>query len=423
MSRTSRRVFLGKMGAAAVVLPGLSAVKVLAGPEGSPGAPVAAQAPASYDLLISGGRVVDPSQKLSTNLDVAISNGKIARVAANIPQSQAREVFDARGKLVTPGLINMHAHVYRYAIPISTDPDHVGIPVGVTTIVDAGSGGANTFLGFRKYVIDPSVVRIYAQLNIAAAGLLGNELYLDPKWIDPKAAIRVVEANRDRIVGIKVRINGDHNELAHDLDVLQKAREAADAVNLPIMMHWTNEPDLLAILKKGDILTHPFNPPTPTTSNLFGGDGPKVLPQILALKDRGIWTDGQAVTSHHQWEISERAASQGWFPDVITTDLGAKTPESPYGLLLPSIMTQYLYLGLSVDQVIERVTIAPTKIFKFQEKLGTLEPGVIADVTVMDLAEGNFELLDGKGQKRMGHQKFVPVATVHSGTLVKADGV
>jgi dihydroorotase len=174
MSRSSRRAFLGKMGAAAVVLPRLNTINVLAGTEGSPEESAATQAPASYDLLIVGGRVVDPSQKLSTNLDVAIANGKIARVAANIPQNQAREVFDARGKLVTPGLINMHAHVYRYAIPISTDPDRVGIPVGVTTIVDAGSGGANTFLGFRKYVIDTSAVRIYAQLNIAAAGLLGQ---------------------------------------------------------------------------------------------------------------------------------------------------------------------------------------------------------------------------------------------------------
>jgi dihydroorotase len=330
-------------------------------------------------------------------------------------------VFDARGKLVTPGLINVHAHLYRYGNTITVDPEGVGFPAGVTTAIDAGSAGANTFLGFRKFVIDTSPLRIYAMLNISIIGNYGNELYLNMSLINPAAAVRVINQHRDRILAIKVRINGIHDELAHDIEVLKKAREAADQTGLPIMMHWSNEPDLLAILKRGDILTHPFPLSTPRMPNLFGGQPGAVLPQILELKDRGILTDAQAGSSHHLWEISEKAFSQGWIPDLISTDIGAQTPQTPNGQLLPWVMTQFLHLGLTLDQVIERVTLAPTRAFKFPDKLGTLEPGVTADVTVIDLQQGNFELIDQRGDKRTAKQKLVPVATVHGGTLTKVD--
>src|SRR5215510_9322569 len=213
MSRPSRRTFLGTLGAATVALPELGSHSIRFGADlSAAAAPAAAQA-ASYDLLIRGGRVIDASQNLSAERDVAITNGKIAAVAANIPAAQAKEVFDARGKLVTPGLINVHAHLYRYGNTITVDPDGVGFPAGVTTAIDAGSAGANTFLGFRKYVIDPQPLRIYAMLNIAIIGNYGNELYLNMSLINPGAAGRIINQHRDRIVGIKVRINGKHDEL------------------------------------------------------------------------------------------------------------------------------------------------------------------------------------------------------------------
>jgi len=421
MSRSSRRAFLGTLGSAAVVLPQLSGHTIRFGADLAAAAPATGQAPASYDLLIKGGRVIDPSQKLSGAMDVAIAGGKIAAVAANIPANRAKDVFDARGKLVTPGLINVHAHLYIYGNTVTVEPEPVGFPAGVTTAIDAGSAGANTFLGFRKYVIDKLPLRIYAMLNIAIIGNYGNELYLNMSLINARSAIRVINDQRDRIVAVKVRINGIHDELANDLEVLKRAREAADATGLPIMMHWSNEPDLLAMLKPGDILTHPFPTATPRMPNLFGGQPDKVLPQILELKSRGILTDAQAGTSHHSWDVSEKAFSQGWVPDLISTDIGTRGPQAPNGQLLPWVMTQFLYLGLTIEQVIERVTLLPTKVFKFGEKIGTLEPGTVADVTVIDLQEGKFELVDQQGAKRMGKQKIVPVAAVHGGTLTKID--
>ena len=429
MSHSSRRAFLGQIASAAIVIPELGKVPVRDGSGPShasasfQAAAVSPQAPASasYDLLIAGGRVIDPSQKLSAERDVAILGGRIARIASNIPPDQARQVFDAKGKIVTPGLIDMHTHVYKYGITLNVDSDVVGFQSGVTTVVDCGSTGAGTFQGFRKYVIDSAPTRIYALLNISTIGLVvTNEIYLDPRMIDARAAIRTITTNRDRIVGIKVRVNGKHSDLAHDLEVMKTAREVADATGLPIMMHWSVEPELLAILKKGDILAHPFNPPSPNSSNLFGADGPqadKVLPQILALKDRGIWTDGQLGTTHHSWEISEKATSQGWFPDSISTDIGRAPDGTPGSVLVP--MSEFLHLGMPLEQVIAGATANPAKILNFPEKIGTLEPGVTADVAVLELAQGNFEFGDGARHTRVLKQQFVPVATVKSGIFLK----
>ena len=371
----------------------------------------------TYDLLIAGGRVIEPSQRLSAVRDVAITGGKIARIAANIPRAQARRVFDAAGKIVTPGLIDVHGHVYD-GIDMGIFPDRVGIPAGVTTIVDAGTTGSFTFPGFRKYVIEKSETRVYALLNIANIGLINNELYLDPRMIDPRSAIRTIEANRDKILGIKIRINGRHEELAHDVDALKKAREASDATTVPIMMHWSHEPELLNILKSGDILVHPWNPitPPPGLGGMLDENG-KIFPQILALKDRGIMTDF-AHGNHLQWEVAEKAAAQGWFPDTISTDMTKGHAEPTDAVVdMANVMSKFLLLGLSVDQVIERVTLNASKMLKYPEKVGGLEPGGVADVAVFQIESGNFEFTDTRRQKRTGKERFVHVATVRAGKL------
>jgi dihydroorotase len=378
---------------------------------------------ATCDLLIAGGRVIDPGQNLSAVRDVAILHGRVARVAENIPHAQARSVFDATDKIVTPGLIDLHSHVYEHGTPLGVNSDRVGIEAGVTTIVDCGTAGAAMFPGFRKFVIEGARTRIYALLNISTAGCCTDEIYLDPRLINIDAARAVIAEHRDLILGLKVRVRGRHEDLEHDISVMTTARELADEMGIPIMMHWSTEPDLLAVLKRGDILTHPFNPVSQNNANVFGSgttQADEVLPQILELKDRGIYTDGQLGTTHHSWEVSEKAMRQGWFPDAISTDVARNPDGTPASVLLP--MSQYLHLGLSLDQVIECVTATPAAMLNYPEKVGSLEPDSPADVAVLDLEQGRFTFADGRrddAQTRELSRLFVNVATVKGGVFVK----
>ena len=423
MARSTRRAFLGQLGAAAVVMPGLGSF-----PRGANvSLPFAtgqdSVSAATYDLLIAGGRVIDPAQGLSAVRDVAILHGRIARIDENIPAAQARQVFDATHKIVTPGLIDLHSHVYEHGTPLGVSSDLVGIQSGVTTIVDAGTTGASMFPGFRRFVIDGARTRIHALLNISTAGCCTDEIYLDPRLINTRAVLRIIDAHRDLILGLKVRVRGRHDDLAHDLSVMKTAREIADQTGVPIMMHWSTEPDLLAILKAGDILTHPFNPPSENSSNVFGSQltqADEVLPQILELEDRGIFTDGQLATTHHQWEVSEKATRQGWFPDAISTDVARNPDRTPASVLLP--MSQFLHLGLSLEGVIERVTTNPAKMLNYPERVGSLEPGSSADLALLELEEGIFTFGDStrpEAQTRELRQQFVNVATVKGGVFVK----
>ncbi len=263
--------------------------------------------------------------------------------------------------------------------------------------------------------------RIYALLNISSIGLIvTNEIYSDPALINARTAIQTIEANRDRLLGVKIRINGKHGDLAHDMEVLKVAREVADATGLRVMMHWTTEPDLLSLLKAGDILTHPFNPPSDRQSNVFGGDGTQaetVLPQITALTDRGIFTDGQLATTHHSWAVSEKAAELGRWPDSISTDISRTPDGQPASVRVP--MSEFLHLGMPLEQVIAGVTSTPARILNPPEKVGTLEPGVTADVAVLELEHGSFDDNDGARQMRTLTQRFVAAATIKGGVFLK----
>ena len=412
MRNTGRREFLASLGAAALALPAAACGRPPAGEQ--PGRP--------YDLLIAGGRVIDPSQGLSAVRDVAVADGRIAALEPDIPRDRARQVVDAGGRVVTPGLIDLHGHVYDRGITISVDPDLVGVARGVTTIVDGGSTGATTFAGFRKYVIERSETSVYALLNIAAIGLVvTNELFLDPEIVDPEAAVRVIEENRDRILGVKVRVRGWREGLAADVEALRRAREAAEAVRLPIMMHWSNEPELLDLLRPGDIVTHPFNPPRAGPS-LLDEQG-RVLPQIRALAERGIVTDF-AHGGHLQWDIAERAAADGWFPDILSTDIHRRHM-APDGAVvdLVTMLAKFMHLGLSLEQVVDRVTARPAGALGFSEPIGTLRPGTTADVSVLELTDEPIEMVDSNGDVRTGARRLMPVATVKSGRVVMTQGI
>ncbi len=379
------------------------------------------QSTARYDLVIKGGRVVDPAQGLSEERDVAISGNKITRVAKTIAATDARQVLNARDKIVTPGLIDIHVHVYDGVAPLGIPADPNCIAKGVTTVVDAGSAGAHTFPGFRRYVINVVDTRVYALLNISVVGQSSystdnpyGEL-LDLRFANPKLAIQTIEKNRDVILGVKVRLTrniaGDH-----DLEALKLAREAADAVRLPLMVHigGTFSPlkDILAMLSKGDVVTHCFR----------GGEGGildatgRVLPEVRAAVERGVHLDVGHGAGSFSFDTAEKALKQELFPGTISSDLHHYNVNGPV-FDLATTLSKFLHLGLTLDQVIERAATNPANTFRFANGLGTLREGAVADVAVFDLSEGNFEFFDTLGQNRLGHRKLLPVATVKAGRI------
>ncbi len=380
-----------------------------------------AGAAAKYDLLIRGGRVVDPSQGLSTERDVAISGRRIALLAERIPESEARQVVDARGKIVTPGLIDIHVHVYDGVAPLGIPADPNCIAKGVTTAIDAGSAGAHTFPGLRKFIINLADTRIYALLNISVVGQ--STLSTDNPWgellelryANPKLAIRTIEQNRDVILGVKIRLTrniaGDH-----DLKALGLAREAADAVRLPLMVHiggsYSPLPAILAMMKKGDIITHSFR----------GGDGGildakgRVLPEVRAAIARGVHMDIGHGAGSFSFDTAEKTLRQGVLPGTISSDVHQFNVNGPV-FDLATTLSKFLHLGLTLEQVIERATTNAANAFGFAGGLGSLKPGAEADAAVFDLQEGNFEFTDSLGAKRTGHQKLAPLATVKGGKI------
>ncbi|PYU90621.1 MAG: amidohydrolase/deacetylase family metallohydrolase [Acidobacteria bacterium] len=374
-----------------------------------------------YDLLVKGGRVIDPSQGLSAERDIAISGHNIAHVASAIPESEARQVLNASGKIVTPGLIDIHVHVYDGVAPLGIPADPTCVAKGVTTVVDAGSAGAHTFPGFRKYVINVVDTRVYALLNISVVGqstLSTDNPYgelLDLRYANPKLAIRTIENNRDVILGVKIRLTrniaGDH-----DLAALKLAREAADAVQLPLMAHiggsYSPLKDILALLKKGDVITHSFR----------GGEGGilddngRILPEVRSAVARGVRLDIGHGAGSFSFDTAEKALRQDLLPGTISSDVHQFNINGPV-FDLATTLSKFLHLGLTLEQVIERSATNPAHTFGFPKGLGTLREGAEADVAVFTLAEGDFEFVDALQQRRIGHRKLLPVATVKAGKI------
>jgi dihydroorotase len=374
-----------------------------------------------YDLLIKGGRVVDPSQSLSAERDIAIKGHTVTRVAPNIPETEARQILNAGGKIVTPGLIDIHVHVYDGVAPLGIPADPNCIAKGVTTVVDAGSAGAHTFPGLRKFVINVVDTRVYALLNISVVGqstLSDDNPFgelLDLRYANTKLAIKTIERNRDVILGVKIRLTqniaGDH-----DLAALKLAREAADAVNLPVMVHigdtFSPLPAILAMLKKGDVITHTYR----------GGNGGildargRVLPEVHKAVANGVHLDVGHGAGSFSFETAEKVLSQDLLPGTISSDVHQFNVNGPV-FDLATTLSKFLHLGLTLEQVIERAATNPANTFGFPKGLGTLREGSEADVAVFALDEGDFEFVDSLRQKRIAHRRLRPVATVKAGRI------
>lgn len=374
----------------------------------------------SFDLLIKGGKVIDPSQELEEICDVAVRDGKIARLEHDIPVGQARQVIDATGKIVTPGLIDIHTHVFPYVGPYGIEPDPYCVTRGVTTALDAGTSGAFTFPAFRKFVISSAATRVRALLHIVSIGMVtGSTPQMgeleDLRYCDPQLAVRVAEENRDLIVGFKIRFSEKYTG-PNDLEGLKRARAAADQAQLPLMTHiggsFTPLPQLLALLKKGDVVTHSFNS---LPHGILDPAG-KVTSEVLQARQRGVLFDVGHGAGSFSFDVMEKCMQQEFLPDTISTDLYSANIHGPV-YDLPTTLSKFLLLGMSPQEVLMRCTVNAAKTFNFGAEIGTLKPGAEGDVSILDLVAGDFTFTDSGGKTRAGRQKLQPVVTVRAGKL------
>ncbi len=371
-----------------------------------------------YDLLIRGGRVVDPAQDLDAVRDVAIAGGKIAKVESNIPSSQAREVIDAGGKIVTPGLIDIHTHVFPYVGPYGIEPDPYCLRRGVTTVVDAGTSGCFAFPAFRKFIIERAATRIRPLIHVVSIGMIAGSTpnmgeLEDLRYCVPKLAVEAANKNRDLVVGFKIRFSKGYTG-SNDYEGMKRAREAADEAQLPLMIHiglaYTPLPKLLALMKKGDVVTHSFNG---RPNGIIDSSG-KLLPEVIEARQRGVLFDVGHGSGSFSFDTMEKCLKQNFLPDTISSDLYSDNIHGPVFDLVTTL-SKFLLLGLDLRQVVERATVNSARVFNFGAEIGTLRPGAEADVSVLELREGKFAFVDSGRQERTGRQKIEPVVTIRAG--------
>lgn len=376
---------------------------------------------AEYDLLLAGGTVIDPSQNIHAPSDVALAGGRIAAVAPAIPPKNATRVVDVAGKLVVPGLIDLHAHVYWGGTSLGVDPDDLSARAGVTTFVDAGSAGAGNFAGFRRHLIERSRVRIRAFLNISFAGIFAFSRQVmvgesvDLRLLNVAEAVRVAREHPDLVLGIKVRLGLIAGE-GRGIAPLHLALQAAEALGQPLMVHTDLPPptrrEVLPLLRPGDILTHAFRP-FPNGPLAGAGSAGQVLPELWAARERGVVIDLGHGMGSFSFESARTCLAQGFLPDVISSDVHALCIDGP-AYDLPTTMSKLLNLGMSLDQVIAASTAAPARAIG-RPDLGTLREGAVADVTVLDAQVGEFPFVDVLGQVMTGTHRLVPALTVVGG--------
>jgi dihydroorotase len=365
---------------------------------------------ARYDLIIRGGRVIDPSLRLDAIQDVAISGGRIAAIEAPIADDAA-ETIDARGKLVVPGLLDIHTHTGR-----SSEGPGLVLQDGVTGWIDAGSQGADR-IGEPIAVARAAPQQGRVLINIGRAGILTEGDTMDLKRADVGAARAAIAKNRDFIVGVKARLSRDVAG-ANDYEVLRRAQEVATGFGLPLMIHMGQTispfPKLVALLKRGDIVTHMFAPPP----NSIIDDRGHILPEVLAARRRGVWLDvGNGQTGHMRWDTVAAIMKAGFWPDTFSTDWNTSSHET--GVIdLPNCMSKLFGYGMTLSEAIARATVNPSRVFPVFNDRGTLNVGAPADVALLELREGNFEFLDNYKNNITGGQRLFPSATVLDGKRV-----
>lgn len=366
-----------------------------------------------FDLLIKGGEVVDPGAGYRGLLDVAITRNRIAAVDRDIPAPGSFQVVDATGQIVTPGLVDLHTHVYAGATYWGIQADPVATRSGVTTFVDAGSAGAMTLPAFREWIVRPARARIYAFLNISSIGLAPatHELAV-LQFVDAPLCLEMANRNRDVVRGIKVRMGS--TVAPHGLEPMRRALQAAQEAELPLMTHIGSGPpevdEVLALMRPGDILTHSFT-----------GASMKIVDEANRLREsvRRAWDAGMVVDVGHggggfSFQTAEAVMAAGYRPDVISTDIHQISILGPM-FDLPTTLGKFLALGMSLPDVIRAATARPAEILGLQGEVGTLRPGAYADVALFRLEEGRFPFYDTHRVRREGGQRLRHVLTIVDG--------
>ncbi|MDX1982563.1 MAG: amidohydrolase/deacetylase family metallohydrolase [Bryobacteraceae bacterium] len=374
----------------------------------------------SYDLLLKGGHVIDPKNKISAIRDVAIHDRRVVEVAPAIPAARARKVINVAGLYVTPGLIDLHAHVFSGTNGgmlagghSSIFPDDFAPRVGVTTVVDAGSSGRHNFAEFKKNVIDRARTRVLVFLNIGGKGMPGDAGEQDVADMDAKAAGALALANRDTIVGIKVA-----HYRGPDWTPVERGVEAGTIASIPVMIDFGEfRPErpfqelVLRKLRPGDIYTHAFYVPVPMLD-----DQGRLLPYLFEARKRGVLFDVGHGGAAFEFRQAAPAVKQGFPPDSISTDVHSGSLNAGMKDQL-NVMSKFLNMGMTLDDVILRSTWNPARIIH-REQIGHLSVGAIADIAVLRVERGKFAFVDSYGARMDGSQKLVGELTIASGRVV-----
>src|SRR5688572_18731922 len=367
-----------------------------------------------FELVIKGGRVLDPGAGLEGELDVAIAGGRIAAVERGIPGESAARTIDASGQLVTPGLVDLHTHIYPGATYWGIRPDPVAAASGVTTWVDAGSTGAMNLLGMREYLDRTSRVRSYAFLNIAVIGLVAATYELRLlEHLDIELCIKLARLNADFVRGIKVRM-GAQTAGEHELEPLRRGIAAAERLEVPVMVHLSSGPpevdEIVALLLPGDLLTHSF---TGGGMRLVdeAGRPREAVRQALA---RGLLLDMGHGAGGFSFEVAEQLAAHGIRPHVVSTDLHQLSLWGPV-YDLPTCIEKAMALGMSLAEAIEASTAAPARVLRLEGTVGTLRPGAQADVALFTVEEGDFSLTDTRKVSRTARIRLRNTLTLAGG--------
>jgi dihydroorotase len=369
------------------------------------------------DLILKGGRVIDPSQGLDGIMDVGFAAGKVAAVAPSLTGNGA-DVRDVSGRIVSPGLIDLHTHVYWGGSSLGIDAEEFCRTSGVTTAVDTGSAGPGNFMGFRRHVIERSAVRILAYLHISHAGIYGFSSTVmvgeseDIRLMDPVTAAQVADANRDVIVGIKVRV-GRHASGDQGTAPLEIALQVAEETGLPLMAHIDEPPpsyeEVIARLRPGDVLTHAFRPFPNSPATAQG----TVKPAVIAARKRGVLFDIGHGMGSFAFKTARAMLANGFAPDTISSDVHSLCINGP-AFDQVTTMSKFLCLGMSLPEVIRASTVNAAFALKRPE-LGSLKPGSAGDATILSVEDGAFDYVDVVGEHLEGRQRILSRGVVING--------